>query len=253
MNRGGRASAAWRAGRPRPATLAILASLLWILGPLIGDADWLVTRDGTSIETDGPWRVKGRLVVFELPNGTLSSLRLSLVDLEASEKATAEAAEEPAEGAGQPPAAVFVITDKDVSHVRISAASEMPLTGSGEPEATGEDRDASPREAVEVLSWQDVTGEEGVVISGTARNTGDAVAAGLTLTVVLSDREGRVLATSNAQLGASALPSGQSVSFRAAFPGVFAFTAVRFAFQYQPLQTQTNPPEASSPSRDSGT
>ncbi len=231
MRRGKTVPVASRAAQRRPGFLVVLAALGWALAPLAGEADWLVLRDESRIETEGPWSVKGKLLVFELPNGTLSSLRLSLVDLEASEKATAEAAEEPAEKAGQAQAAVFVLTDKDVSHVGISGASGVPSTASGEAEATGGDRDASPRDLVEVLSWQDVTGEEGVVISGTARNTGDAVAAGLTLTVVLSDREGRVLATSNAQLGASALPSGQSVSFRAAFPGVFAFTAVRFAFQ----------------------
>ena len=56
-------------------------------------ADWLVTRDGTRIETEGLWSMQGKLVVFELPDGTLSSLRLSLV---ASDRATAEAEAEPA-------------------------------------------------------------------------------------------------------------------------------------------------------------
>jgi hypothetical protein len=91
-----------------------------------------------------------------------------------------------------------------------------------------------------------------VLISGTARNNGDAVAARLALTVGLYDREGKVLATSGAQLGASALQAGQSVGFRAEFPGVFAYGAVRFDFQYQPLLTQTSPPPPSTSAGDEG-
>ena len=47
-------------------------------------ADWLVTSTGELIETDGPWQVKGRTIVFTDAGGTLSSLRLDAVDLEAS-------------------------------------------------------------------------------------------------------------------------------------------------------------------------
>ena len=61
-----------------------------------------------------------------------------------------------------------------------------------------------------------------------------------------------MLATGDAQLGASALPPGQSTSFRATFPAVFAFAAVRFDFHYQPLLTQTSPPPAASTRRSDG-
>lgn len=78
-------------------------------------ADWLVTREGERIETQGPWEVKKGTVVFTLPSGTLSSLRLSAVDLEASEALTAEAARPapPPPPAGPPPP-VLTITDKDI-------------------------------------------------------------------------------------------------------------------------------------------
>ena len=54
------------------------------LGAPAADADRLVTRDGAVIETRGPWRVEGRLVIFRLPDGTLSSIRLVDADLEGS-------------------------------------------------------------------------------------------------------------------------------------------------------------------------
>ena len=73
----------------------LLAVLLFIAGPAA--ADWLVTREGASVETRGAWRQEGRLMVFTLADGTLASLRLDEVDLEASRQAT--------EGASQPAAA----------------------------------------------------------------------------------------------------------------------------------------------------
>ena len=251
MTRGQAVAAAARAVRRRP---AVFAALLWALAPLTAHADWLVTGDGTRIQTEGPWSVQGKLVVFELPNGTLSSLRLSQVDLEASERATAEAAaaqREATEPATRPQKAVFVLTDKDVAHVGRGAADTPAGDSEGAAEETREEA-AAPREAVAVVSWEQLAGEEGVVISGTARNTGDAVAADLRLTVVLSDPEGQV-ATKDAELSATALPPRQSISFRADFPGVFAFQEVRFDFQYQPLNTQISPPPpAATPTREPG-
>lgn len=43
-----------------------------------------MARDGAVIETLGPWEVRGQVVVFRLPDGTLSSMRLRDVDIEAS-------------------------------------------------------------------------------------------------------------------------------------------------------------------------
>jgi hypothetical protein len=73
-------------------------SVLLILIGVPAAADWLVTREGSRIETRGAWKIKNQLVVFTLPSGELSSLRLSEVDLAASEAAT-EVAKAPPEAA----------------------------------------------------------------------------------------------------------------------------------------------------------
>ncbi|MEM6454112.1 MAG: hypothetical protein AAF772_03365 [Acidobacteriota bacterium] len=90
-------------------------------GGAIAHADVLVTVEGEEIETDGPWTVRGRTVVFTRPNGTLSSMRLDEIDLDASEKATALALnppEMPAEAlpaAPEPPReSVLTLTDDDI-------------------------------------------------------------------------------------------------------------------------------------------
>ena len=69
--------------------LVLLATASLFSFPVAGD--WLVTTEGDAIETRGTWKVKGRMVVFNDAKGTLSSLRLSQIDLEASKAATAAA------------------------------------------------------------------------------------------------------------------------------------------------------------------
>jgi glutaredoxin len=71
-------------------TLFALALLLLV--PSAG-ADVLVLRDGTRLETRGPWQEKGRQLVFTDPAGGLSAIRADEVDLPASLAATARAAE----------------------------------------------------------------------------------------------------------------------------------------------------------------
>jgi glutaredoxin len=90
--------------------------VLTVAGSLPAAADWLVTRDGHRIETDGPWKVKGRMVVYTDTRGTLSSLRLDELDLEASEAAGEEPeSPPPAVEQAEERAPVLVLTNEDIS------------------------------------------------------------------------------------------------------------------------------------------
>ncbi len=95
---------------------------LFLLAAPFSSADWLVVRDGGQIETRGAWKVEGRTVVFTDTQGTVRSLQLEDVDLEASEEAT-EAAKNPppprdekAAQAEPQKESVMTLTDADVSH-----------------------------------------------------------------------------------------------------------------------------------------
>ena len=125
--RGGRSSKSWVLG------LVALGALTVAL-PQPATADWLVLKDGSRVETDGGWSQRGKLLVFTGTDGSLLSLRLDEVDLEASERATQEAVEA-ASRPPDPPAprkpSVFRLTDADVSHVDDEAES-------GSADAAGE-------------------------------------------------------------------------------------------------------------------
>jgi hypothetical protein len=212
-----------------PRRLAVLAALLG-LASLPAGADWLVTRQGGRVETRGAWEVKGKLVVFRTMDNTLSSLRTSEVDLEASRKATEEADRARSEAAAapaKPPVrkpSVLVLTDKDVRHVEEGSSG----TADGTPAAAGE----TAREDLTVANWErSADSAEGhVVITGTIRNTAaGSTATGVNLTVSLFDESGRQVGSAEAVLTTNALPAGQQSGFRAEFPGVFAFSDLKFA------------------------
>jgi|GEM_PF-6920575 len=74
-------------GIPRVALLLSLGAGL--LFSLPASADWLVTRDGQRIETQGNWQMKGRAVLFTHADGRVDQLPRDYIDFEASERATA--------------------------------------------------------------------------------------------------------------------------------------------------------------------
>lgn len=109
-------------GRRAACHVVLLAgALMMVAGAGIARGDVLVTHEGERITTQGPWTVKGRQIVFTGVTGTLSAVRLSEIDLEASEIATREAnapppapEEAPAAPVRERRAPVLTITDADI-------------------------------------------------------------------------------------------------------------------------------------------
>ncbi|MES1241965.1 MAG: FxLYD domain-containing protein [Acidobacteriota bacterium] len=201
-------------------------------------ADWLVTKEGAKVETQGPWKVKGKLVVFKTADGKLASLRVADVDLDASRNATEEAVAAQAQAASEPekPAperkkSVRVITDKDVRQA-------APPAAPGSPEAAAPGPTTGP--GVLVDTWtQDRDAEDGhVVINGSLQNASGATAVDLQLRVMLYDDSGTLMATSQAAIGSQALPPGEKITFRADFPGYFSFATLKFEPQGRRLATR---------------
>ncbi len=232
---------------------ALAACLLAAWAALPAAADWLVTADGQKVETAGPWKVQGKLVVFKRPNGTLSSIRLAEVDLEASRQATEEAAR-PAPPPPPPPPPkkpVLVLTDADVPHV----------TPEGEPltdEAAAEGAEAPPAEApadgggLEVTQWRQIDDPENldVQILGTVTNTSQDLVTDISVTVRLLGSGGSLIAEKAASLSPTTLAAGGAVNFRAVFPGVVSFASASFSVKggvrARPIGVATPPapPEA---------
>lgn len=207
-----------------PLRFAFLAALLGVVAAPSW-ADWLVTREGTWVETRGAWEVKGKLVVFHTLKGDLSSLRLADVDLEASRRETARAEfarKAAAEARQRPPEKkrpVLVVTDDKVRHIEAGGA------------AAGAASQAPP--SLSVASWEHAAdpGDGHVVITGTLRNTSGAQASDITLAVQLLDAGGKATATGQAVLTATALGAGEQSGFRVEFPGASTYTDVKFAPQ----------------------
>ena len=227
-----------------PAILAV-AALAAAQAPAA--ADWLVTRAGGRIETRGPWQVKGKLVVFTLPDGSLASLRLSEVDLPASREQAKAAAAAPKK-AEAPPRKRISVTDKDLHRGEPAAPAGDAAAGTAQ---NGASKDAAKPEGKEagkenqsglaVASWERADGEGHAVVRGRVRNDGTAAATDISLTVHIFDDAGTRLATTQGSLSATVLMPGQEAVFTADFPEVTTFASVKFEPKSSHLAVETQP------------
>ena len=217
-------------------SVRLAATCLWALGAVASArADLLVTRDGTAtIETVGTWKVQGRMIVFTLPGGALSTIRADEIDLDRSSVATARAAEQVAARAeestakpaplGEP---IFRITDEDV------APPPPPPEEEGEGEGEVEGGNAGPAASsgpLEVISWDqlDLAEGDGVEIFGTLRNNSRAIVSAPGVTVLVYGERGGLLATSDGSVNLESIPPGKTANFRAPLPGLTEFAAIKF-------------------------
>lgn len=222
--------------------LGAAAALIAGLVAVPARADWLVTKEGGRFEIKGPYKTKGKLLVFTLPNGNLSSIRLDEVDLEASRIATEEAvAAAEREAAAtvaeaqekQRKKSIISLTDKDFRRV-------SPPAAEGEEEGEGENENATPgptssNSPVQVVNWervsQDKVQTDGLEVAGTVRNTSNERVSDVQVMANLYDEVGTLVGKVSAQVADPILDPGESSAFTVAAPGLYSFSAVRFDVQ----------------------
>lgn len=236
----------------RNLAFCLLAGSLCLTVP--AGADWLVTREGGKVETRGPWKVQGKRVIFTLTDGTLSSLRLTEVDLDASQQATAAAEQARQEKETQPPPppkkSVRVLTDKDFPKPQPAPAAEG-AEGEGAAPAAGNTAgkaSAAASNAVQVTSWTQGrnTSLNQLEITGMVQNSSPDLATAVSLTVSLFDASGEVISSQEASLTTRTLRPGQNTSFQAIFPGLIGFSSAKLVPNSIPLLTKEPPPAPTS-------
>jgi hypothetical protein len=224
-----------------PGRGSILLAALLACASVAARADKLVTRDGSIIETHGPWEVRGKLVVFTLADGTLASVRLDKADLEASAELAAREAEQRArqtrerteKPAAEPREAVVVLTDRDVGHVD---GEELEPEGEAEAEAGAAAGAVAAPEAVagsgrgvQVVQWSQADGgETGVVVNGVIQNLGSSMATRLAVNALFYDQNGSLLAAREVPLEEGPLRPGARREFSLSLPNSLIFDEVKF-------------------------
>ena len=239
---------------------AVFAAAVAATVPAAVRADWIITRQGDRFEIKGAWQLKGKLVVFTLPSGTLSSMRADRVDFDASKQATEKAkrdAAAPPPAAEQPKTkrkAVIVLTDKDFKKTPLpDTAAEPGAAGGAAADPKKGAKDAPPGKdvpsAVEVVTWDRVPAAEskadGAEITGTVRNTSQSYLTEVSVVADLFDDNGALIGRYPAAVVTLPLPPGESSKFNLVVNGVFAFASIRWETTAKGLKTQ--PPPATPP------
>jgi hypothetical protein len=217
-----------------PRLYSLIVSAAWLASATVGQADWLVLKDGAQIELKGTWKVSGKRVVFTPLDGKLSSLRADQVDLEASARVTEQAlrasqteqaekteAKEPAR-----PKARWSFSDKDFAK---PPAAETPAGAEGSKEGAAA-TPPPPKSDLEVLVWSQTVdpARNRIKVAGTLQNSGAAMAASVALVVQLIDRQGVVVGEQSAGVKKASLAPGESTEFSVSFPQVVNFDTVKF-------------------------
>ena len=235
---------------PGVRTAAAICLCVAALGPAApARADWLVTTDGGKVETQGPWKVDGKRVVFTLKDGTLSSLRLTEVDLDASRQATTAMAEEAAAAKASAAAeaapakkSTRVFTDKD-----FAKPPAPPKDDAKEGDAKPASDAAAAPGAVKVVDWKQSRNQEthALEITGSVRNTGPDLAVAISVNVRLFNPRGEQFATQAAALTTRSLHPNQNTAFTAVFPDVIDFASAKIDVMSTPLlEKPPAPPDA---------
>lgn len=215
------------------ATAAITALATMTVSAAPAAADWLVTHDGARIETKGPWRVDGKRVLFDLPNGTLSTIRATEVDLDRSASVTAEAhaaAAMPAPVAAARREPVLRLTEKDIPPSTESADDEDGLSGEDAVAEGTAGGAAETATTLEIISWEksETPAGDGLEIFGTIRNNSANMITSPGLLAAIYDSDGGLIATNNGVVNSPQIAAGKTANFRVAFTGVNDFASVRF-------------------------
>lgn len=198
-------------------TVSIVIAAILALAPITA-ADWLVMKDGSRVEALEGWQVEGKRVVFTSANGTLSMVRLSEVDMAATEAASVPPAAEPELSTAEPeprPARepVLVLTDADIP--RGSIPEEQA------PAAAVEVPSIADREPVQIIDWsqQEMEGG-GVELRGEIRNTGKHMATNINVRADIKAADGELITQGSAFLSSDSLLAGGATSFRLVLPDI---------------------------------
>jgi hypothetical protein len=224
----------WLARLPTYLAVATLAGAFAPASP--SAADWLVLGDGSTLETDGPWRLEGAQVVFTLRGGGLAALPADEVNLEASRHRSEPAAAAPAPRAR----ARWTITDADVAR-----SLDVDEEGGGGSAEHGTPEQRSSLTGVSVASWEETAPPDlGIALAGTLRNDGNDYAASLRVEVELRDDSGDLIERRSVVPARSMLAPGESTEFTVEFPDVVGFSDVRFVIQGRGYAAAPAPPRA---------
>lgn len=233
-------------------------ALLGCAVPMVLHADWIVTRQGERFEVKGAPQLKGKLLVFTLPNGTLSSIRADRVDVEASKQATEQAktaAKAPAAG-DEPKAkrkALIVLTDKDFRKPLPAGAGDAGAV-EAKPAKAKDAKDSPAKDvpsSVEVVTWDRVPANQskgnGLEITGTVRNISTIYLTEVIVVAQLFDDTGALIGRFPATVDTQVLPPTESSKFHLVASGVFAFASIRWEAQGRGLQGSPAPAPSPAP------
>ena len=184
----------------------------------------VVLRGGVAIELKQPWVLRGGSALLTRKDGTLLSVPVSEIDLEATAAAKSKSASPPSRShpasrsAATPAVAARVSRTLPKSKIRITDAQvtheQAADPASGGPERT-DGRSFSGAARVEIPQYDQNRAGSQLFVRGTLRNAGAAPAESLRMSVEALDGKGQMVASNEARISKGMIEPGRTVGFTA--------------------------------------
>jgi len=206
----------------------------------------VVLKGGEVVPLKQPAMRRGNTAYLTRADGTVLSVPLSEIDRDATAAANRPAPPAPAAApeapASTPAEAVRTTKDGPKARVRITDADvshPLDTTPAGSAEKKDEPQTSGSPARVELVDYQQDRDGGNLIVRGSLRNSGQATAESVRLTVTVLDEKGQAIDGTTAKLSKGSIESATSVDFTASLKvGERNVGNLRF----QPTWTQPRPP-----------
>ena len=212
----------------------VLALLPAVFGAGPAAADTIVLRDGRTLESSGPYVVKGRQALLKKPDGTLVSIPLSEIDVDK----TAEARRKPETPAPTPtPSVRKPLTPAEAAKQTSGRKAAFVLTDDqvgqsiGLPES-GEKKDGDG-DRVDIANMNASKVKDGYAFTGSVLNSGKTDVFGVSVTIVAVGENNKTIATTFGQVAKDSLSPGEKSDFTASITTDKEATNFRYSPRWQ--------------------
>jgi len=195
--------------------LTVLALLSGLAGALPAVADSIVLTDGRTLQSAGPYMVKGRQALIKQPDGTLVSIPLAEIDVEKT-AAARQMSEAPA--STPTPSVRKPLTPAEAARQKSGRKAALVLTDDEVAQSIGStdgEKKEEIEERVEIGNTNATKVKGGYAIAGSVINSGKIDVSGVSVTIEAIGEGNKTIATAFGQVAKDNLSSGEKSSFTA--------------------------------------
>jgi len=213
--------------------LTVLALLPGVVGVLTAAADTIVLRDGRTLQSAGPYMVKGRQALIKQPDGTLVSIPLTEIDVD---KTAAERQKGEAPAPIPTPSVRKPLTPAEAAKQKSGRKAALVLTDDEVAQSIGSSESEKKEEIEERVDIANANASKvkgGYAVTGSVVNSGKSDVSGVSVTIEAIGEANKTIASTFGQIAKDTLAPGEKSAFTANLTTDKDATNFRYVLRWQ--------------------